>query len=336
MVKRGWSVGVVLALLLSPAVVYGSPWTLPADDLVVSADFGAQNASQEFLQDGTRQDYPLEANHRTSSISITARYGFTDRLEGALRLSISQVGYTANPLILNEELADREEAIDSIVNFNTIEFGASDAYLRTNYRLFSPLGGLGRITASLEGKLPTGYDDPTGTFFFDRDGTERQGGQATLGDGQVDITPRILAGVVIPQTSTFIRGDAGFRYRFGAPGHQVTGGFRLGQMLGDHLIIMGGMNGDYTVRQGDVIGETVITDDPSLTAAEFNLDNLIFEDLRLDRDRLNAEVGFLVDLGDVELTANYSRTIRGSNTGVVNAFNVGTILTLPDVTNRGE
>lgn len=185
-------------------------------------------------------------------------------------------------------------------------------------------------------KLPTGYPPPRGTFFVDDDGEERIGGQATLGDGQVDITQALMAGVYIPPSKTFVRVEGGLAYRFGDPGHMFTGDLRVGQSINDNLIAIVGLTGEHTVTEGEIIGETVVARDPTVPNDEFTPDNLRFDDLRLDRSQLAVMGGVLFDFGDIEFTTNYYYTAAGRNVAGVHSFTVGTILTLPEITTDEE
>src|SRR5690606_5453497 len=95
------------------------------------------------------------------------------------------------------------------------------------------------------------------------------GGQATLGDAQTDLTQSLLIGLSIPRTGTFARLDGGLRLRFGAPGHQAVGGFKLGQLIGRDTIVLAGVRGFYTLTEGEQIGVTMVARDPGVPRSKF-------------------------------------------------------------------
>lgn len=331
--RRGSAAAIIaVAVLMWSVPAMGSPWTLPGDELTLMMDQNFDYASSEYLPDGHHQFFPLQGRYRAQTMRLGARYGFTDRFEGAIGIDISNVNYQADALVLDEfdETPTPGEATESILDFSSSEFGAGDLRLSGRYNLIS---GDIMVTTSTTAKVPTGYTSPTGTFTTTEDGTEQTGGQATLGDGQADVTQALLIGSVLP-TRTFLRAEAGARYRFGAPGHQAVGNLRVGQPIGSSLIAMAGVSGHLTVVEGDVIGTTFIAEDPTVAAADYTADNIRQQDLRLDRDAVDLSAGLLVDLGDIELTANYQYTVWGRNTGAVHSLTVGSIFALPDVTGR--
>lgn len=322
----------LVAIGLSATAV-ASPWTLPQDELTLTMDQHFQHADYEYLPDGTRQSFPLDGTFRAQTLRLGARYGFSDRFEGAMSLNVSNVVYRADPVILEDfdYAPSAGEATEEILDFNSSQFGASDIFFSGRYNL---IGGEVMLTTATTAKIPTGYDPPRGTVFTDEQGRERIGGQATLGDGQADIMQSLLFGTVLHPTHTFVRAEAGLNYRFGAPGHQVIGDLRIGQFIGDSIVLIAGAKGTVTPLSGDVIGETLIAEDPYLSAAEFTSDNIRAEDLRLDRDAIDVVAGMLWSLGDVEMTANYYYTPWGRNTAAVHSFTVGTIVAVPDITGK--
>lgn len=324
----------ILAAGSSPA--YASPWTLPQDRLVLTMDTHIQQADYEYLADGTKQPFPLNGEFRAKSVRLGARYGFTDDFDGALSLDVSQINYTADPLLLGYNFDSAAEATDQILNFNSTQFGAGDLRLRGNYNLTRSSRGLWLVTSSTRAKLPTGYDEPTGTFFVDDEGNERIGGQATRGDAQVDLAQALMVGGYFPPTGGFARAEGEVVYRFGDPGHRVTTDVRVGQPIGDRLIAIVGLTGGHTVTEGEVIGQSMIANNPGVPAREFTMDNIRAEDLRLDRSNLHVMGGVLFDFGDVEFTANYYYTAMGRNMANVHAFTFGTIVSVADVTSGGD
>jgi hypothetical protein len=319
------------AFLLVPLSLQASPWTLPANQLtlIVSQDF--QYADHEFLPDGRYQAFPLNGAFRSANTRLLARYGFTDRFEGGLNLNLSIVSYQDDPLILEDfpDGATSAEVTDAILNFNSVAFGAGDVHLYGNYNLYR---GPVLITSSTSVKLPTGYAPPSGTFRTTESGETVIGGQTTLGDGQTDITQLILLGTYIPITKSFARLDAGLRFRAGSPGHQALANLRVGQFFGDRFILTAGFGWLQTITEGDVIGESFIATDPSVTALEFTPDNVEILDLRLDQDALSFEAGLIFNVRDLEFIANYSQIFRGTNVAQVHSFSVSTIFSLPGIT----
>lgn len=320
-----------LAVIAGGSTAFASPWTLPADELVITTDQHFEYAHAEYLPDGYYQSFPLDGRFQSQTMRLGARYGFTERFEGSLQLDVSNVTYSADPLILEdfEEAPSSSEATEQILDFNSSQFGASDLRLSGSYNLHR---GEVWVTTATRAKVPTGYEQPTGTFHVNEQGETEIGGQATLGDGQADLGQTIMLGTVLRPTGTFIRTEVGGQFRFGDPGHQLLGDLRVGQPVGDALLLVAGATGYHTFVQGEVIGETMIAEDPSVSPAQFTGDNIRAEELRLDSSALNLLGGLLVDLGDVEMTANYYYTVYGQNTAAVHSFTVGTIVALPDVT----
>lgn len=324
---------IIALIVASSSTAAASPWTLPADELVFNIDQTFQHADHEYLVDGTYQAFPLNAHFRSQSMRLGARYGFSDRFEGAIDITIGHLTYSADTLILNEfdEIPSPGEATETILDFNSSQFGAADLRLQGHYNL---LAGPVMVTTGTTVKFPTGYEQPTGTFFTDKAGNTRTGGQATLGDGQTDVMQSLLLGTYIAETETFMAGEAAFRYRFSSPGHQAVANLRVGQYLNDSVIAIAGLSGETTLTEGEVIGETFVAVDPSVSNTDFTGDNIEVRDLRLDRDVLNINAGLLFDLGAVEVTANYGRTMWGRNVAAAHSFTVGTIFAIEDVTGR--
>lgn len=327
------SLSLLLAITCASSVTFASPWTVPPDELVLTLDQDFQFADREFLPDGTAQLFPLNGTYRSHTTRVGARYGFTERFEGAVDLNFSMVNYNHDPVILNgfDEGASAGEATATIRNFNTSEFGAGDFYFHGRYNLFR---GSFLVTTATTIKLPTGYTTPTGTFVTGADGSSLPGGQATLGDGQSDLTQSLLFGTYIAPIRTFMRLDTGLRYRFGDPGHQATANFRAGKFIGDRFVLAAGAGYLKTITEGEVIGDTYTAIDPTIAATEFRPDNVRVLPLRLDRDALTVDAGILISIADIEFTANYGQTLLGINTAAVHAFSVGAIFAFPNAVGR--
>lgn len=322
----------ISTLTLAAAPALASPWTLPADELVVGFDYTFQLATNEFLIDGRPlQAYPLDGRFFGHNLRTHARYGFTDRFELAGDVDFRQVSYLADPLILAAPApgATAGDATDQITNFNTAAFGVGDVQLHARYNFAR---GAVFLTSESSVKLPTGYEAPTGTFYTDDAGESRVGGQATLGDAQSDLTQSLLLGTYIAPIKTFLRLDAGLRYRFGAPGNQALGGVRAGTFLGDSVVLIAGLRALHTITEGDVIGQTNVTGVPETPANALSLSDIEVLDLRLDRSAMTADAGLILRIAGFELLANYGYTFWGRNTAASHTFSMGTIFSLPDAT----
>ncbi|MEC9397339.1 MAG: hypothetical protein VX475_06965, partial [Myxococcota bacterium] len=100
--SRASLLALVAATLSSlPSLASASPWTLPQHELVVSSDFTFSRATHEYLGDGTRQSYALSGRFSSSTLTLSTRYGLTDRLELELRPSFKHVAYDAESVILD-------------------------------------------------------------------------------------------------------------------------------------------------------------------------------------------------------------------------------------------
>lgn len=119
-----------------------SPWTLPQDHLVLNMDYHIEQADAEYLSDGSYQYYPLDGQLRTKTMRLGVRYGFTDHFEGAIDFDVSQVNYSADPLLLDDDFDSPGEATASILDFNSTMFGAGDLRFRGNYNFFRSSRGL--------------------------------------------------------------------------------------------------------------------------------------------------------------------------------------------------
>lgn len=329
---------ILLAIIISSTAAFASPWTAPADEFVLTLDQDFQFASREFLPSGKLQLFSLNATYQSQTTRIGMRYGFTERFEGAIDLTFSHVTFKADPFVFAnfEDGATARDATNAIINFNTSEFGTGDFFFHTRYNFIKRQV---LLTTETTVKLPTDYTRPTGTFISSveeavggSDKTILTGGQATLGDGQSDLTQSLLLGTYIPQTRTFIRLDTGLRYRFGTPGHQALANFRAGQFIGNRLVIAAGIGYLKTITEGQPIGDTFIAKDPRQAAAEFSLDNLEIIPIALDRDALNVDGTLIFSVGDFELLANYAQTVLGKNTAAIHSFTVGAIFVFPEVT----
>jgi hypothetical protein len=298
------------------------------DEFVLEVGSNFQQADEEFLPDGTLQSFPLDGEFTSSTLFIGGRYGFTERFEGSFKLNFKQVNYESEPVILAlpPDGADNQAVNDSIFDFGKAQKGAGDFYFRGRYNIHR---GQIMVTTETELKLPTGYTPPGGTFENDEPNPATITDDVTLGDGQTDLTQRILLGVVIPATRTFARLDAGYQHRFGTPGDQVVGAFSLGQSLNKTWLLFGGVRGAYTVMEGQTIGQSFITRSPEKSAGELGVGDLETVGISLDSDFTQIEAGIIARLTDVEVRASYARIIDGENIPQINSFSLGLVYALP-------
>lgn len=330
--------GVLLSItLLVPSAASASPWTLHRGEIALVAGYDYQFARQEFLERGERQNFPLEGRYSASTLNLGLRAGFTDRLEFGIELPLKLVSYTSDPVIL---LADPTMAMSSldyyqenIIDLSRTRQGIGDIWLSGRYNLLRTALALA-IEARI--KIPAGYEGPQGTFgdqpatiedFTARVGElvspENVSDDVALGDGQVDLNLNFLLGTSF-RSRTFMRLDAGYNLRLGA-GDQVLASFKIGQGLGQRVLLYADVRFAYTVTEGERIGVSVAAIDPNVPAADYGgLDNLRLRELRLERDAVDISFGGIVRIGErSELNMGYARTVWGRNTAAVNAFFIG-------------
>lgn len=326
--------------LAFPATASASPWTVPQDDLAVDFRYDFQRADREYLPDGTLQPFPLDGSYTASQLSFGARYGFTDRVEGAVELNFKQVSYSSEPFVASglDNFEDRRGLYEDgggLIDFSETRLGASDFYFRGRYN-FLDKGGLIKLTTESELKLPAGYDEPSGTFAEDVPVPGDVRDDVTLGDGQVDLTQRLLFGAYIVPTRTFVSIDAGYEFRFGPPGDRLLGGVKVGQNLGDNVVVFAGSRGRYTTVQGESIGVSFITRSPELEPYELGSDEIEQVPLFLDKSSLDVTGGIIFKIGETEVQFAYNRTVLGENRPLIQTVSVGTSLALSNVAGRAE
>ena len=319
----------VFVLCLFPQIATASPWTLPKESLAIGFDVDFQLATSEYLDSRSVQTLPLDAEFQSTSLRIGARYGFTDRFEGSFQIALKKINYNADPVVLGfpegVETATVEEARGSILDFSRSAIGSADAHFTARYNI---LRGQLMLTNETVLKLPTGYDKPSSTL--DEDGFVSD--DVTLGDGQADLENSILAGLFLPESRTFFRSGLGFRFRFGDPGHQALANLKVGQFLGEKFIVFVGADASVTVISGTPIGETLQANSDNVTAANITADDFSPQPLYLDKDFINVGVGALfVATSGIEIQGSYNRTVFGRNLPVINAFTVGTSITIPNL-----
>lgn len=329
------SASVLGGLLVVAGAASASPWLLGAEELVVSTQFGHQEADEQYLGDGGPEPYPLDGRYRTSSFTTHFRYGLTEEFELALSIPFKSVSYDAEPVILpGEGDDDLDDYQGRNFDFSREETGVGDVDVAARYQLKD-----GRTAGAVElnVNLPTGYERPGGTFgreptdveSFEEDQAaivrpENVMGAASLGDGQVDLEALFLGGAMVTQR-TFLRFDGGYKLRTRGGGDQVVGRLKAGQMLGERVLLQVGSSVEYAVQEGDSIGVSVDAQDPELPAEEYDeVDNLTLRELPLDYDLWTATAGVIVRATDtVEAEIAYTRTLWGRNVARTHGFFVG-------------
>jgi hypothetical protein len=298
----------------------------------MQVSFDYATANEEWVDD-RRQSFPLDGRLKSSTIRFDARYGFSSRFEVAAELNFRDVTYSADPVVLSppevgaDGTVSRQAAQDAVFDFSSNARGLGDIFLIGRYKL---VDGPVKITSETSAKLPSGYQQPTGTFETDQQGNPRVGSEfiaddVALGDGQADLAQSILLGAFVPQTRSFIRLDLGYRLRFNEPGDQVFGAFKAGQFIGSGFVFFAGVSGDLTVIEGEPIGTSFVTTRDGVTTDNIDPENDIEAiDLLLDKDQLKGEVGAVFLIEPVELQFAYSRILLGRNLPVINTVTVGT------------
>ena len=328
---RSLKVLLVVAILLAPGAAAASPWTLPNDEFVLGLDYNFQIATREYLQDGDLQSFPLDGEFESSSIRISGRYGFTEKFEGAFSTTFKQVTYESRPVILappdNTELGTVN---DDILDFSKTSLGAGDLFLLGRYNFVrSNL----MITTETELKVPTGYEQPAGTFEEGEEpSTTTIEDDVTLGDGQADLTQSMLFGAYVPPSRTFMRLDTGYRVRFGSPGHQLVGLFSIGQFIGDHVLLFASVDSAYTLFEGDSIGDSVVTSAPEKEPGELTGDDIVATPITLDRDWVKVEAGGILTVRDIEVRLGYGQIVWGRNIPKIQSFNIGLVYSIENLT----
>ena len=312
---------------------HASPWTLRQRQVAFVAGYDYQWANREFIEDREARRFPLHGRYSASPFTLNTRFGLTDDLELELTVPIKFVSYVSDPVILlpgdgSPQSFDFYQ--ENILDFSQSQAGVGDIWITGRYALLhDPLP----IAVELRLKAPTGYDRPEGTFGSDpatiADFQAQVGSvvrpdnvsdDVTLGDGQVDLNLNCLMGASCP-SRTFMVIQAGYNLRLQGAGDQVLASLKVGQAIGQRLLVYAGGNFAYAVTQGDLIGVSVAAIDPSLPAAEYQgLDNLLLREVRLERAAIDIQVGGIIRVTDsVEFNVGYGRTVWGRNTAASNA-----------------
>lgn len=330
-----------VTVLFAPGLAFASPWTMKNDELSVQLDVDFQFANEEFLLDGERQAFPLDGEFNASGLRLSVRYGFTDKFEMGGQLRLKHVTFEADPVVLlTEDLESLDdevplsEARARTLDFSTNNTGAGDVNLFARYKFLDK--GTILLTTETLAKFPTGYTRPSGTFENDSFAEASIQDDVTLGDGQTDLRQSLLFGAYIPATKTFARADIGYEFRFGPPGDQGVASAKIGQIIGDSLVVFAGARGAKTLFEGDSIGLSFIARDPSVPASDFLIANIVTEELTLDRDYLQVEGGVIWKLDDVEMQFAYSRVVAGRNIPAVNLLSFSSVFTVENVSGEGD
>jgi len=319
-----------------------SPWTLPQGKVAFGGNFNYQSARNEFFESKAARLFPLNGQYDSTSLSLYARVGFTDRLEFEVSLPFSLVSYQSDPVQL---LAQPEESeVDSldyyqenIIELNRTVVGIGDLRFTTRYRWFlRPFA----MASEVKLKAPTGYRAPVGTFGerptsisdFTTDlgryvRPENVQDDVTLGDGQLDVAFNMLFGQAY-RTGTFIRGNLGYNLRLADVGDQALVMLKAGQKLNNLFMVYGFVDLAYATQEGRVIGISVAAKDPGLPAASYGgVTNLLLREVRLNPSYLDVGLGLIWRLNKrLEFNLSYHRRAWGVNTAETNSFNLSFVL----------
>jgi len=335
--SRGCLMALVpLSQTLTAAEVDASPWTLPRGTLVITGAYAYQVATQEFLDAGGARNFPLRGRYVGNHYTLGVRLAPMDGLELELAVPLRTVSYASDPvLLLPRPTGSSEPELDyyqrNVINLTRSSSGLGDLTVAARWRVLQhPFP----LALELRGKVPTGYDPPQGTFGA-RPQTREEfvadvrrwvvpdnvRDDVTLGDGQLDLGLNVLFGYAF-RSRTFVRIDAGYNFRLGGAGDQVLTALRVGQGLGDRLLLYAWGQLAYTVTQGRVIGVSVAAVDPDLPAVDYNgVNNLLLRELRLERDQFDLGGGFIVRITrDIEINLGYMRTLWGRNTAATHTL----------------
>lgn len=324
-------------LLLLCGDAWASPWVLPKGTTVLQLQYRTEFADREFLPDGDNQAFPLNGEFGAQSVELGLRTGLGYRFEASMLVIYKSVDFTADPVFVSAQNSAGEVVpVTPIFSFSEQLEGLADIHFALRY---NAVDGPVKITGELDLKVPSGYDKPEGTFENDTpnvidpetaDGSIPEGEEPirddlTLGDGQVDVTAQLLFGTFIPQSRTFAKANGGFRLRFNGPGEQAVWGVKVGQFIGDHIVIFSEVSGTHTVIKGDIIGKSFATRFPETPALGFPLANFDFIDLRLDKDIVDVSGGFLLKFDRYEVVVSGGKIVDGSNVAELLFASVGSL-----------
>jgi hypothetical protein len=320
------SIVFVVALLCAARTAEASAWVLPKGRLVLGLSGTFSVATSEFLPDGTFRRFPLRGRFESYDLQLLGRYGLGAGFELSVNTALKGISYRADPVILfsGSPPSSTNAFRDSVFDFSHRDVGLSDIYISVSHQhLKRPL----HIASQLEVKLPTGYRQPAATFAQDDASPGLITDDVALGDGQVDLTYRLEAGYVLRKTLTIFELSAGYRVRLNGPGHQALGSFKLGQVLGKHIVLLGGVEGAVTLFSGNVIGSSFVAIDPDQPASRFNFDeNVELRLLRLDRTFLAVNGGAIIRYAGREWVVRVAHVLYGKNYSKLTSVSIGLLL----------
>ncbi|MCA9550180.1 MAG: hypothetical protein KC933_09100 [Myxococcales bacterium] len=328
-----------LLLLLSPGLAEASPWTLGRGQLLLQGSFDFQVADSEFIHEGGERRFPLRGRYTGTTFTVGARVGVADSLELELSLPLRVVSYTSDPVILVPYSGDDPAGAlahyqANLVDFSQASVGVGDLQVAGRYQL---LRGPVALATELRVKAPTGYEGPQGTFgrqpetveaFVEQQAElvrpDRVRDDVTLGDAQLDLSAQLLLGAAFA-TGTFLRASGGYNLRLGGAGDQVLGDLRVGQALGQAILLYAGGRVAYTVQAGKSVGVSIAAVDPGLPAAAYTGGaNTLPYVRRLETSAVDVGGGFIWRVApQVELNVGYSRTVWGRFTTATHSASVG-------------
>ncbi|MEM6531931.1 MAG: hypothetical protein AAF654_04875 [Myxococcota bacterium] len=325
----------MFAGLLVPAAAEASPWVLPEGRSVLSIKGGTDFATREFLIDDRReQRFPLNGRFESYTLQIAGRYGLFEDIEIGSRITLKNVSYISDPVILGSgpdavnactpDTATFVGCRERVADFTSSDFGFSDLYFNL---VMQHIGGTARASSNLEIKIPTGYTEPAETF-QDADPSQTLAilDDVALGDGRVHLQYQLETGVYAPSTGTVFEFAAGYRARLGAPGDQIIGEFKVGQNIGRRLFFFASTDAALTIFEGTVLGRTFISNAPNVSAIDFSPADVEQRDFRLDNSFARATVGVIVRLSGRELVFSASQIYAGENIPRLTSINFGAIL----------
>lgn len=301
-----------------------SPWVLQKGHSILSIKTETAIAGSEFLGNGNDQAFPLNGRFISQQIELRGRYGLFEGFEVALTTNFKAVSYTADPVLLPGSETQLPGLKGRVFDFANNDLGWGDTWLAVTTE---HAGGSARLASEFALKLPMFYDGPTSTFSDDIAEPDRVlGGEAVLGDGRVALRYRLQFGYYVAPAGLAVETSGGYNVRFDGPGHQALAGFKVGKALGKRLFFTLAAESAFTVFKGDENGKRFIAIDPSVPAAEFTGDNVRQAPFRLDFDFVRGSAGFILRLGNQELTLTASHTFWGKNFAKLTAVELGVIL----------
>lgn len=324
----------LVMVLFWSASATASPWTLAPGRLILTTTVDGQYADSEFTSENGHQGYPVDGRFFAANLRLGLRYGVSDAFELGGRLSLSYLHHEADEVYFGPDPADAESLADiraGIWSFDRQTAGLGDIDLYARYR-FTPRG---RFVAALELglKVPTGYVAVTGPF---RDTEEPVDDivpgatlidDASLGDGQLDITLQLLLGWATP-SQWFFRLDAGARARLFGPGQQVVGAFKFGRRVTDWWVPYLVSDGVHSFTDGEVIGQVLFTERVDVDAEAFEADFVTTPDQTADRTVVRVGVGSIFTIDQREVNVGYTTVVWGINTAQMHIVSVGTTFEL--------